>query len=500
MSFRSPKSSIAIAMIAAAGVALIAASNALAAGAIHFSNASSKSKACKAKDLEHIYITVTQVRAHQSGKGSAGWHTLAQPDTPVQLDLLDEGVPEDSDDPSEHTVSDCLLASLGENDGLPPGKYQQIRVLTADSGSAAPDENACSSLGDDVFNCVQLNDNSFHALDIPSGSQTGLKIPSTKIQKGGLRITPDQGLDLDIDIDGCKSVVVTGGGHGRGKKKSGSAGYKMKPVLQAHEVSLNAIISGQALEGTVSGDNVTAGSTPVPNATVWLEDTSAPGVTEGNPGPGATTVPVNAVIAETTTDSNGNFVFCPAPAGSNLEIVASAPTMPSGSNPSDVTITTGITVDSHTGGPVGLQIPMVEPSAAPTADAKFTTQSNSSIAISEILNLGMTQSDGTNQAPFDFANADDVSPTTTGSSGGGCSCPANTDCSCVSLAIPPDNPVIGAAGGSYSQTSGDGSYSVLAGTSTTTGAGSCSPASLITPSNASSSALPQPTLSFQGCQ
>lgn len=53
-------------------------------------NASGMAQSCKASNVSHIFVTVADIQAHESGKGSAGWHDL----TPgissggVQVDLL----------------------------------------------------------------------------------------------------------------------------------------------------------------------------------------------------------------------------------------------------------------------------------------------------------------------------------------------------------------------------------------------------------------------------
>lgn len=487
-----------------AGVANAASSG---SATVHFSNASARSAACKANNIQAIFITVSDVKGHTSGKGG-GWHdftpTLSQ--EPFQVNLLDSGA-EDSEKQFTNT-DDCLLASVGDDNGIPPGKYQQLRVLVDVSGNP-PADNACASLGPNVFNCVELTDTTLHELTIPSGSQSGIKIPSTKIAKGGLTISPGQAVDLDIDIDGCRSIVVTGGGHGKKKKPPHGSSYKLKPVLQAGEVTLNSIISGQVVVGTNSNGTVSPNdpAVPVAGAAVWLENASSTAsYTEGDPTPTATTVPVNNVMAMTSADQNGHFVFCPVPATTDsLELVAIAAAMPvpqgETSNPSDVTITKGVT-SGPKGGMSGLVIPLVEPSSAPTATAQYTTASNANppAAIPETLAIGMTQSDGTNQAPFPFANDSSVNPTTTGPSTNTCSCPTDTDCSCVTLDIPPDSPVIGSASGaSYQQSSSTGEFSLLA-QAAKSGAGSCSPNLLATAPNLSSNPLDQPTLSFQGCQ
>src|SRR5206468_4031074 len=73
-----------IAILALCAVAMGARGSALAAsGAVHFSNSSAKSSACKVNNLEHLYVTVASVWAH-TGPVIAGWHMIAQPSPPIQ--------------------------------------------------------------------------------------------------------------------------------------------------------------------------------------------------------------------------------------------------------------------------------------------------------------------------------------------------------------------------------------------------------------------------------
>lgn len=491
----------------AAGPAIAAASGSVA---LHLSNRSAKSAACKANNVDHIYVTIADVKAHRSGKGMAGFVSLTA-GAPEQFDLLFS-----SSEASENfEIADCPIVALGGT-GLLPGKYQQIRLITVDNGATdsqgkpiiAPTDNKCASLTDTTYNCVDAGGMLF-PLTIPSGSHTGIKIPASQVKHGGFTIQSDQGLDLDVDVDACRSLVVHGGGtRGRGKHKHQVATtYSFKPVLHTGEVSLQPIIAGSVVVGSTSGpgETVTPGTTVVPNAAVWLEaEPSSANVTVGNPSPSANQVPLNNVQAETTTDSAGNFAFCPVPDG-NYDIVADAQNLPSATNPSDATITTGVSVTGN-GGPNNLVIPLLEGSAAaPTLDAQVTTTSTPPPGAGDDIAFRGSQGFGmnSNQAPIPLYTGTSASPvTTTSTPSSGCIlpviCPVGTNCACFSMVVPADNPVTGAVGGPYTSGSGTANYS-LSGSATQTGTttADCVPSELIT--NPEASPLPEPTLSFTGC-
>jgi hypothetical protein len=477
---------------------------------IALSNASARSAACKAIGVTHVYVTIRDVKAHRSGKGTAGFVSLTSGE-PEQFDLL-FGQAEGSEDFQEN---DCPIVSMGGS-GLLPGKYQQIRLLIVPNGATSnsgpvisPGENACSSLGDTVYNCVMAN-GELSPLQIPSGAQTGIKIPSSQIARGGIVIKPGQGLDLDIDIDACQSLVVHGGGkqkahghgHGKGGKGPKPATYALKPVLHAGEVSLQPIIAGVVVVGTSGGPGKTVnpGTAPVPNANVWLEQLPSTPTTVGNPGPSQQNLLVTDITARTTTDSNGQFAFCPVPAG-NYAIVADAPQVGGNTNPSDATITTGVTVENN-GGPNGLVIPLISgSSSAAQLSSEFTTQAGPvtpGTGDDISFEIAQTVSDGV-VAPVPPYSGTSTSPVTTSSNGCTLVCPVGTNCACANLVVPPDNPVISQTDGSYLAGTGSASWSIAASaTQIGTTTPDCSPSSMVT--NPTGAPLPQPTLSFQGCQ
>jgi len=158
--------------IALSGCALIfAAGPALASGsvAVHLSNRNTPGRACKANDITHIYVTVADVKAHQAGHG--GFQSLIGNATPAQFDLMFAG----NESTEAIGSADCPIVGLGGT-GLAPGRYQQIRLITAANGTTGvikPGDNACVTLGSldpTVYNCVEAG-GTFYPLTIPSGSK-----------------------------------------------------------------------------------------------------------------------------------------------------------------------------------------------------------------------------------------------------------------------------------------------------------------------------------------
>jgi hypothetical protein len=497
-------------VVIALGLSVIGSTRSTAgASSVNISNAAGRNAACKASNVTHVFITILDIQGHSSGRG-AGWQDLTPTlsNGPTQLDLL-ESAGESSEPPASN---DCIISKVDSGtSGLPAGKYQQFRLtLEANGGSgAAPANNACASLG--VFNCVELSDKTLRPLTVPRGA---IKIPSSQISQGGLTIAPGQGADLDIDVDACSDISVSGGGKHKGGKGRGGADqrYMFKPVLHAGQISLNPLIAGDVVEGSASGSVVTAGNTGVPGASVWLEQTpAAPNFTEAAPAPGATQVNVDSVIVRAVTDSKGHFIFCPVATG-KYSIVTASSGLPGQSNtshlgnPSDITITTGVDVGGS-GGPNNLVIPILIPSTgASSLAAQFTSQSATPVPsamptpVAATVNFGVAQGEPVsgNQDPIPLLSGTTTSPVTTTSNGTGTggpncssSCPSGTDCACVSMVTPPDNPVVGAAGGPYSAPAANPMYSVF-GTGTT-----CAPANLITAPTGPP--LPEPTLSFLQC-
>ena len=477
-----------------------------------------KSCIAPAGPYSNVWVTVSGVRAHLAG---TGWVNLApnlSPSKPIQVDLLAE------------SSNECFLATLGVTTGLQAGKYTQIRIFLESnnaSGVTLPNggANACDSVG--AWNCV-VDTNGTHRLQMTSEARTGLKIPSSQIARGGIRLLPGQGVDIDVDFNACRSIVRAGSPHshhGSGPK------FLLKPVLHANEIGTSALIAGTVYEGTESGNAVIVPSpnpTVVPFAEVWLEQQSST-FTVGNPGPTAspTPEPVENFLAMTQADANGRFEFCPATDG-NYEVVTDAANLPTSQLPSNATITEDVAVSGGIG-VNNLTVPLLAetaPAGTPAFDwaqieGLVSTQDASQAAISGSATVWALQpfTNGTGDTvqalipPFEGTNGTLPTPVppeiaTSGSpTQANCpdiasvTCPANTDCECFTLAVPASNPVVGSQAGGYATpVPTPVAYGVGAVATT------CTPSMLQTdPTNpivvigGAAALAPNPTLSFAGC-
>ena len=456
---------------------------------VHVGNASKKSSSCGESRFSDVFVTIADIEGHTSGKGKgvAGWHDLTPGlvSSPQQVDLLGSG---GSSSQTSFDTADCMLTTVGSGDtGIPPGKYQKFRMkILPNGGSPAPSPNACATVSASTYNCIEFSDGTFAPLNVPSGD---IKIPTSQIASGQLTIEPGQGVDLDIDLDACRDIIAHGGP---------TSTYKLKPVVHAGALTLDSLIAGDVVVGSANGSgNVVAAATPVavPSASVWLESApQAPNFALGDPTPAAApSVSVDQVVAQTTSDANGHFVFCPVP-NDTYEIVASANSMPSASGtPSDVTITTGVRVPTS---PDNLVIPLLA-SSATTLNAEFTNEGSGTPA-SATMSFGAVQSASSGplvQIPLLSGSAS--SPVTTSLTG--CSsippCPLGTECACFALNVPSDNPVVGPENGAYATPAPSPAFQVFGQTSNQ--AVKCSPPDLISSSQASP--LSTPTLSFVSC-
>src|SRR5947207_7019831 len=123
--------------------------------------------------FRHIYVTVTDVKIHQSDSASpndSGWLDLTKDlsGNPVQVDLL--GV-----------SNQCFLAMLGSA-GIPAGHYQQLRIFLA-ADNVTVNNNKCGNFA----NCVMLTSdpsNTPQQLQLSSETKTGIKIPSGQMAGG----------------------------------------------------------------------------------------------------------------------------------------------------------------------------------------------------------------------------------------------------------------------------------------------------------------------------
>lgn len=418
----------------------------------------------------HIYLTISDVKIHQSanaGPSDAGWVDLtpALQNNPQQVDML--GI----------ANNQCFLASLGSSTELQAGHYQQIRIFLLDDGQASKvSNNQCGS----GANCVVLSaqpDTPF-PLKLSGESKTGIKIPSGQIAGGEFVVAAGEVKDLDIDFNACASIVVQGNGQ-----------YRLKPVLHAGEVST----AGASIMGTVV-DSVTGARIVGGNTVVALEQKDGSGV--------------DRVIMARVTDSNGNFVFCPVPAGM-YDLVAAA--INGAGTAYAATVITGVQPGNALG-----NVP-VTPALLPASIAGQITTSTGSVGTSADLSLSALQQitvGGTTvmiTTPLAQQSAAIATLTTVAGPG----CPANTDCVDYTLALPAANPSVGTfmAGGNQTPAPPPGgtvSYSldVNAFVPGSGGTADCSPSNLQTsetntnaPLNVTSgTSVTAATLTLTGCQ
>lgn len=179
---------------------------------------------------EHVYVTVTKIRVHQSASatgaaGEAGWAELLIP--PQRIDLL--------------SLTNGVLQELGSLP-LPAGSYQQIRLVLSDAAMA----NALVTSGS----------NTEIALTTPSAQQSGYKL------QAHFDVAAGQVVDMVLDFDACKSIVRAGN----------SGRYNLKPVVSviqrvttAIEGYVNPAIAAKVVVSTRDPDNQLRAT--VPNAT-----------------------------------------------------------------------------------------------------------------------------------------------------------------------------------------------------------------------------------------
>ena len=414
---------------------------------------------CKAPagSFLHVYVTVRSVQAHLSATAmddSAGWQELAPQLVahPMQIDLFSSA------------QTNCVLAQLGSAE-LPPGNYQQIRLLLLSNSPAAsdpvPSQNACAGQG---FNCVVPSDNSIHQLTLSSQANTGLKIPPGQVLGGPIQVQSGQSVDLNIDFNACASIVLQGNGQ-----------YRLKPVLTASQVSSNnSGISGQIVDSLsklpINGKVLVA-----------IEQADSTGT--------------ERIVMEAAADANGNFRFCPLPLGP-FDIVAVAV----GPNNLPYNATSVLNVPNGTS--LGM-IPLIAETGAPAPAMLqgFLTATNAGAPAQIDVSLSALQliaiSGGTNRAlniPLQTIAATPASPEVDSTSplsvSGSTNCPtgspANTNCAQYTLVVPASNPNVGifsSGAVTYSAPSpGDVLFTVdaIASKPMSGGAPSCMPSELTT--------------------
>jgi hypothetical protein len=153
--------------------------------------------------FDHVFVTVSKVRVHQSSNANEndmGWSDIDLP-SPKKIDLT--------------SLVDGAFQSLGQIP-LPAGHYEQIRlVLVANSQSEPLNNSVIPSGGTEM------------PLDTPSGVQSGLKLIHQ------FEVPADTLVDVVLDFDACHSIVNTGNG-----------GYLLKPVISVTPTVAGGQISG----------------------------------------------------------------------------------------------------------------------------------------------------------------------------------------------------------------------------------------------------------------
>ena len=419
--------------------------------------------------FSNVWVTITKVTAHinaDAGSSDSGWVTLVdKTSSPKQIDLL------------SLASTTCVLNQLGSTTGLPPGKYQQIRLyLLANDASGGPSPNQCGT----GFNCVVLADGSTVTLNLSSEAQTGLKIPPGQIAGGGLDIMAGQSADLNIDFDACSSIVRQGNGQ-----------FRLKPTLHAGEVALNQ----NSLSGRVV-DSVS--KSPIAGAVISLEQ----------PSNGVDRIQRSALSA-----SDGTFFFCPLPSG-NYDVVVTASTATTTYN---ATATLQVPLGTALGD-IAL-VPETGATTPSTINGLVTTATATPAATSADITLYALQSATppggsavTVTIPL-FAGSTSF-PLVTAASTATLTCPTNTDCANYTLLVPGSNPRAGtfsSSGTSYSAPTGNAAYSIEADVTASDGTADCSSSTLtITTDNATPTPNPlavapggtvtAATATFTGCQ
>ena len=184
---------------------------------------------------EHVYVTVNQIRVHQSASAEdsePGWSELSIPSQRVDLLSLTNGV----------------LKELGSLP-LPAGTYQQVRLVLADNpGNPSPANPLANAL-------VLTGTTNELALSTPSAQQSGYKLQARfDVQSG-------QVADMVLDFDACRSIV-----------KAGASGrYNLKPVVSvikrlttAIEGYVDPTIAASVLVSTRDPDNQLRSTVPDP--------------------------------------------------------------------------------------------------------------------------------------------------------------------------------------------------------------------------------------------
>jgi hypothetical protein len=357
---------------------------------------------------QHAYVSIRSVQAHTSASATdstPGWQELAPQlnSAPVQVDLLGQA------------TQGCFLATLGSNNSLPVGSYQQIRLLlvaNTPGSSPAPATNNCGNQG---FNCLVLSDNSVHELDLSSQTNTGLKIPPGQIVGGPITVTAGQNITLNIDFNVCASLIQEGNGM-----------FRLKPTLTAGQVSTtaNTALSGQVTD-SATGQPIVGGTTMVA-----LERADQGGV--------------DRIFMQATTDANGNFNFCPLPMGAAFDLVIVA--INGAGIAYNATVVANIPVGSSLG-----KIPLVAETGTATGPGTiqgFVTALNGTaggtidVSMSALQTIPLSGG-GTRQVTIPLQGASTGLVSVSSATGCPTGAPVGANCAKYTLIVPASNPEVG---------------------------------------------------------
>jgi hypothetical protein len=469
-----------IAILVAIGCSGGSASPSVKSGAVSVSLSDPATCQAPTGPYKAVYVTITDVKAStdaNAGANDASFVDLT-PDlasSPMQVNLLGQA------------NNQCFLAMLGSKVELQAGSYQQIRIILApDSKGPSISNNQCGNYA----NCVVASDGAAHDLALSSEAQTGLKIPSGQIANGQFTVGAGQTEDLDIDFNTCASIVAEGGT------------YRLKPVLHAGEMSTTSTSINGTVVDSVTGKPITSG--PV---VVAAEQKDAGGI--------------DRIAMSTLTDSSGNFVFCPLPAGT-YDVVAVGPATLANGTVTGAAYSAGVMLSIQPGQTTG-NIALVANTQESLLNGLVNTQNGANPPAGTVVDLqlaALQQLPGNGptitvpQLPLVAGTAgiaSTYSPDGTYTTAAGGSCATNLDCVNYALYVPsawPNVATYAASGASFSQsTSNPVNYTVDAEAEVPGSGGTldCSPSEIqvnTTVGNAPLTAASgnAATIAFAGCQ
>jgi hypothetical protein len=297
---------------------------------------------------------------------------------------------------------------------------------------------------------------------------------------GPIHVGSGQSVDINIDFNAGRSIVMQGNGQ-----------YRLDPVLVAYQTSQNLTgISGQVVQGNIVTNALQMTTTAVPGANVALE--MASGTTDGS---SSVDLIGNYLHA---ADANGNFDFCPLPAGP-FDVVVSAGAAATTTGNYNATIVTGVPNGSQ------ISVPLLPETGGPaTLAGLVTATSSSSTATSVTANVYALQAATSSlefAVPLFSGSNPAISQVSVPCTAGNCT----TTAPVFSLVIPASNPLVGAySSGSVNWTIPTGTtvnYKVEA--TCTTGSGTTgsfsTPASTVTAATTTTLPSGQPP-SLSNCQ